>query len=113
MNADEGLRLLLSAPELNDLDWGTIMGFPPSDDSSAYPAAPPAAPGDARMTQLENRLVSLATSFHDLQRTLATQVAAAVSQALMAHSPPAPAAEPRTAARGPAAMDTAEDSTPE
>ena len=36
----------------------------------------------------------------------------AVSQALMAHSPPAPAAEPRTAARGPAAMDTADDSPP-
>ena len=64
INAAEGLRLLLSAPELNDMDWGTIMGFAPSDDSSAYPAAPPAAPGDARMTQLENRLVSLATSFH-------------------------------------------------
>ena len=36
-NTAEGLRLLLSAPELNNMDWSTNMSFTPANGSSSNP----------------------------------------------------------------------------
>ena len=110
-NTSEGLRLLLSVPALNSIDWSTFMSFAPVEPSLASHVAP----ADARMDQVEARLLTLSTSMQDLQRTLASQVAAAVSQALAAHAPPpAPNATPSppNPGRGLSAMDTAEDAPP-
>lgn len=88
-NAADGLRLLLTLPDVDDIDWSTLVSIVPSPDTSADATAVNISP-EERVGRLEHDLHSLASRLESMQLNLPQQVLLAVQTAL----------HPPTSARG-------------
>ena len=94
----EGLRVLLSLPNVDGIEWVNLMTVLSPDAEPSEPTSAPSAP-DHRLGQLEASVSTLTASFRNLELNIGQHIAAAVQAALSAQAPKPSRGSPEAAPR--------------
>ena len=94
----EGLRVLLSLPNVDGIEWVNLMTVLSPDAEPPEPTSAPSAP-DHRLGQLEASVSTLTASFRNLELNIGQHIAAAVQAALLAQAPKPSRGSPEAAPR--------------